>query len=37
MLSLTKKLQDGGYIKQNLDGIETVKESKLHAINEIQV
>lgn len=37
MLSLTKKLQDGGYIKQNFDGIETVKESKLHAINEIQV
>lgn len=36
MLSLTKKLQDGGYIKKNCDGIETIKESKLH-INKIQV
>lgn len=36
MLSLTKKLQDGGYVKKNCDGIETIKESKLH-INEIQV
>lgn len=37
MLATVKKLQDGGFIKKNCDGIETVKESKLHAINEIQV
>lgn len=37
MLATIKKLQDGGFIKKNSDGIETVKESKLHAINEIQV
>lgn len=37
MLTTVKKLQDGGFIKKNCDGIETVKESKLHAINEIQV
>lgn len=35
MLALTKKLQDGGYIKKNCDGIETIKESKLHAIKDI--
>lgn len=37
MLTTVKKLQDGGFIKKNSDGIETIKESKLHAINEIQV
>lgn len=37
MLTTVKKLQDGGFIKKNCDGIETIKESKLHAINEIQV
>lgn len=37
MLTTVKKLQDGGFIKENCDGIETIKESKLHAINEIQV
>lgn len=37
MLTIVKKLQDGGFIKKNCDGIETIKESKLHAINEIQV
>ena len=30
MLALTKKLQMGGYIKKNTDGIETIKESKLY-------
>lgn len=37
MLTTVKKLQDGGFIKKNSDGIETIKESKLHAINEIRV
>lgn len=37
MLTIVKKLQDGGFVKKNCDGIETVKESKLHARNEIQV
>lgn len=37
MLTTVKKLQDGGFIKKNCDGIETIKEPKLHAINEIQV
>lgn len=37
MLAIVKKLQDGGFIKENCDGIETVKESKLNAIKEIQV
>lgn len=37
MLAIVKKLQDGGFIKKNDDGIETIKESKLNAINEIQV
>lgn len=37
MLSLIKKLQDEGYIKKDVDGIETIKESKLRAINEIQI
>ena len=35
MLAITKKLQDGGYIKKNCDGIETIKESKLNAIKAI--
>ena len=30
MLSITQKLQNGGYIKRNKDGIETIKESKLY-------
>lgn len=30
MLSITQKLQSGGYIKRNKDGIETIKESKLY-------
>lgn len=34
MLSLTNKLQDGGYIKRNTDGIETIKHSKLYAFNK---
>lgn len=37
MLAIVKKLQEGGFIKKNDDGIETIKESKLNAINEIQV
>lgn len=37
MLVVVKKLQEGGFIKKDCDGIETVKESKLHAINEIRV
>ena len=35
MLAVIKKLQDGGYIKKNCDGIVTIKESKLNAIKEI--
>lgn len=37
MLVIVKKLQEGDFIKKNCDGIETVKESKLHTINQIQV
>lgn len=37
MLAIVKKLQDGGFIKENCDGIETFKESKLNAIKDIQV
>lgn len=37
MLALVKKLQEGGFIKRNIDGIETIKESKLNAIKEIRV
>lgn len=37
MLAIVKKLQDECFIKKNDDGIETIKESKLNAINEIQV
>lgn len=33
MLSITQKLQNGGYIKRNKDGIETIKESKLYEFN----
>ena len=34
MLSITQKLQNGGYIKRNKDGIETIKESKLYEFND---
>ena len=34
MLAIVKKLQEGGFIKRNSDGIETVKDSKLYAIKE---
>lgn len=37
MLAIVKKLQEEGFIKRNVDGIETIKESKLNAIREIQV
>lgn len=37
MLSIVKKLQEGGFIKRNCDGIETIKDSKLYAIKEISV
>lgn len=37
MLAIVKKIQDGGFVKKNCDGIETVKESKLHTINKLQV
>ena len=34
MLSLVNKLQEFGYIKKNVDGIETIKESKLYVFNK---
>ena len=34
MLSLTMKLQEGGFIKRNTDGIVTIKESKLYDFNK---
>ena len=34
MLSITQKLQNGGYIKRNKDGIETIKESKLYEFKD---
>ena len=34
MLSITQKLQYGGYIKRNKDGIETIKESKLYEFKD---
>lgn len=37
MLSVVKKLQEGGFIKKNSDCIETIKESKLYALKDISV
>lgn len=34
MLSLVNKLNESGYIKKNIDGIETIKESKLYVFNK---
>ena len=34
MLSLVNKLQEFGYIKKDVDGIETIKESKLYVFNK---
>lgn len=37
MLAIVKKLQEGGFIKRNCDGIETIKYSKLYAIQDLAV
>lgn len=37
MLAIVKKLNEEGIVKRNIDGIETIKESKLNAIKEIQI
>lgn len=37
MLAIVKKLHEGGFIKRNSDGMETIKDSKLYIINDIQV
>lgn len=37
MLAVVKKLQEEEFIKTNIDGIETIKESKLNAIKDIQI
>lgn len=37
MLAIVKKLQEKGFVKRDIDGIETIKESKLNAIKEIQI
>lgn len=37
MLAIVKKLQEKGFVKRDIGGIETIKESKLNAIKEIQI
>lgn len=37
MLAIMNKLQDGGYIKKNQEGIETIKDSKLYSLRKVTV